>query len=1234
MAAKFSSYLFHNILLILVVTFSIQSGATHDDKKVYIVYMGSLPEGEYSPLSHHLSVLQEVAEGGKIIGARSYFLDQGGSTRDNVGHGSHTASIAAGNKVLGASFYGLAQGNARGGVPSARIAVYRPCKPGIGCPDDKVLKAFDDAIADGVDIITISIGGDARNFTHDSIAIGAFHAMDKGMLTVQSAGNDGPRPSSISSVAPWILSVAASTTDRQIIDKVVLGNGTMLIGKSVNSFTLNGTNFPLIYGKDVTSNCKSSSSNRKIMVENLKLGICVAFRVCKEGCLDSFLVKGKVVLCNQFFSGVEEAFKAGALGVIALNSKYGDVSFVVPLPASTLSILGLEVVKSYINSTILPQANIMKSEATKVSDAPVVHSFSSRGPNSIAPEILKPDISAPGIDILAAFSPVASVTRSLNDNRSVKYNILSGTSMSCPHAAGAAAYVKSFHPDWSTPAIKSALMTTEYSFYSKLIGARYYSLKPGENSARDKEGHGTHTASTAVGNIVKDVSFYGLAQGTVRGGVPSARIATYKVCNPKSLCDYADILAAFDDAIADGVDIITVSLGTEVAFVFNCDPISIGAFHAMEKGTLTVNGAGNGGPAPGSTGSVAPWVLTVAASSIDRRIIDKIVLGNGTTLTGNSVNSFALNGTKFPLTYFDTSLCGGWQARVCREGCLNSSVVKGRIVLCDIPMGKSEAYRAGAIGSVLKVGDIVDASFVVPLPAVVLSGEDYNLVRSYFFRTELAEATILKSEDVKDVAAPVPGEFSSRGPNSIVPDIMKPDVTAPGIEILAAFSPIAPPSRDPQDRRSVKYSILSGTSVSGPHAAGAAAYVKTFHPDWSPSAIKSALMTTGNISTKRFYDEFAIGEFAYGSGHINPIKAVDPGLVYEAYKEDYIKLLCSTGYDEKSLRLISGDNSSCPKEKELARDFNYPSMTVEVPANISFNVSFHRTVTNVGIPNSTYRAKVLPNPKMKVEVVPSILSFKSLNEKKSFAVTVAGGGVPQYEMVSASLVWSDGTHSVRTPIVVSCLSGCLDSNLVKGKIVLCDDVLGGEEAFRAGALGSIVRNGFSGPPSISPLPASDLAVGNYNLVKSYFNSTKRPQGTILKSEATKDLLAPVVASFSSRGPNGITPDILKPDVTAPGVNILAAFSPVVSPSDNPDDKRSVKYSILSGTSMSCPHVAAAAAYVKTFHPDWSPSAIKSALLTTDTLVSSSLVWSTGTHNVRSPVIVYTNTILGENLKAV
>lgn len=149
----------------------------------------------------------------KIIGARFYTLDiHSNSARDEEGHGSHTASIAAGNKVPGANFYGLANGNARGGVPSAGIATYRICGPG-GCTDDSILGAFDDAIADGV----------------DSSAIGSFHAMEKGILTVQSAGNDGPFPSTVGSVAPWLFSVAASSTDRRIIDKVVLGNGKTLI---------------------------------------------------------------------------------------------------------------------------------------------------------------------------------------------------------------------------------------------------------------------------------------------------------------------------------------------------------------------------------------------------------------------------------------------------------------------------------------------------------------------------------------------------------------------------------------------------------------------------------------------------------------------------------------------------------------------------------------------------------------------------------------------------------------------------------------------------------------------------------------------------------------------------------------------------------------------------------------------------------------------------------------------
>lgn len=168
--------------------------------------------------------------------------------------------------------------------------------------------------------------------------------------------------------------------------------------------------------------------------------------------------------------------------------------------------------------------------------------------------------------------------------------------------------------------------------------------------------------------------------------------------------------------------------------------------------------------------------------------------------------------------------------------------------------------------------------------------------------------------------------------------------------------------------------------------------------------------TNSNISS---------GEFAYGSGHINPVKAIDPGLVYEVFKEDYVNLLCMK-YEESMVRLISGDNSSCPtgSEKGSPVDLNYPSMGAKVAAVEPFTVKFHRTVKNVGLANSTYKAIMSPNAKVDIKVVPEVISFASLNEEKTFDVTVAGSGLPYELRVSASLVWSDGTHSVRSPIVV------------------------------------------------------------------------------------------------------------------------------------------------------------------------------------------------------------------------
>ena len=158
-----------------------------------------------------------------------------------------------------------------------------------------------------------------------------------------------------------------------------------------------------------------------------------------------------------------------------------------------------------------------------------------------------------------------------------------------------------------------------------MIGARDYT----NEGTRDIEGHGTHTASTAAGNVVENTSFYGIGNGTARGGVPDSRIAAYKVCSGAG-CSSEYILSAFDDAIADGVDVISASLGGDTAYMYEKDPIAIGAFHAMAKGILTVQSAGNNGPNP--TVSVAPWILTVAASTTNRRIVTKVVLGNGKTL--------------------------------------------------------------------------------------------------------------------------------------------------------------------------------------------------------------------------------------------------------------------------------------------------------------------------------------------------------------------------------------------------------------------------------------------------------------------------------------------------------------------------------------------------------------------------------------------------------------------------
>ncbi|XP_022759531.1 subtilisin-like protease SBT4.14 [Durio zibethinus] len=386
----------------------------------------------------------------KIIGAKYFKLDGNPDPADILspidvdGHGTHTSSTLAGNLVLNASLYGLAKGTARGAVPSARIAMYKVCWVSSGCSDMDILAAMEDATSDGVDVISISIGGPIQNYVTDSISVGAFHAMKKGIITVASAGNDGPSLGSLSNHSPWLVTVAASGIDRQFRSTVKLGNGKSFSGIGINTFEPKEKLYPIVSGGDVAKNSESKEFAR----------------FCFENTLDPGKVKGRLVYCTLGQWGADSVVKGiGGIGTLVESEQDLDTAQIFMAPATVVNANDGETIENYIHSTRSPSAVIYRSHEVNVS-APFVASFSSRGPNPGSRHLLKPDIIAPGVEILAAYTPMNSLTGLKGDNQHSDFIFMSGTSMATPHVAGVAAYVKSFHPTWTAAAIKSAIMTT------------------------------------------------------------------------------------------------------------------------------------------------------------------------------------------------------------------------------------------------------------------------------------------------------------------------------------------------------------------------------------------------------------------------------------------------------------------------------------------------------------------------------------------------------------------------------------------------------------------------------------------------------------------------------------------------------------------------------------------------------------------------------------------------------
>ncbi|XP_050237435.1 subtilisin-like protease SBT4.14 isoform X2 [Mercurialis annua] len=386
----------------------------------------------------------------KLIGARYFKLDGNPDPNDILspidvdGHGTHTSSTLAGNEIPDASLFGLAEGAARGAVPAARVAMYKVCWASSGCSDMDILAAFEAAINDGVDVISISIGGANSDYVTDALAIGAFHAMRKGIVTAASAGNDGPMSASVANHAPWLVTVAASGIDRQFRSKVELGNGKTVSGVGVNTFEPNQKLYPLVSGADVARDAESKSDAR----------------FCLDGSMDPKKVKGKLVYCELQMWGIDSVVKGiGGVGTIVGSAQYLDAALIFMTPGTMVNVTVGDTINDFIHSTKSASAAIHRSHEVKI-PAPFIASFSSRGPNPGSRNLLKPDVAAPGIDILASYTPLKSLTGLKGDTQFSKFTLMSGTSMACPHVAGVAAYVKSFHPNWTAAAIKSAIITT------------------------------------------------------------------------------------------------------------------------------------------------------------------------------------------------------------------------------------------------------------------------------------------------------------------------------------------------------------------------------------------------------------------------------------------------------------------------------------------------------------------------------------------------------------------------------------------------------------------------------------------------------------------------------------------------------------------------------------------------------------------------------------------------------
>ncbi|KAJ0097860.1 hypothetical protein Patl1_28678 [Pistacia atlantica] len=570
----------------------------------------------------------------------------------------------------------------------------------------------------------------------------------------------------------------------------------------------------------------------------------------------------------------------------------------------------------------------------------------------------------------------------------------------------------------------------------KLIGARFYNkgliannpkFKIPMNSPRDVSGHGTHTSSIAAGSYVKGASYFGYATGTARGMAPRARLAMYKVVWRYGVYS-SDVVAAIDQALQDGVNVLSLSLGIGLDdTLLENDPIAVATFAAMEKGIFAVASAGNDGPLYWSLINGAPWLVTVGAGTLDREFEGILTLGSGVKINFNSLYPGNYSSSRMPLVYMDEC-----------DSVTELKKVKNAIIVCKDNLSISgqvvKAISAGVSGAVFISNSSYSELYTrSSFPAAFVGLHDGQSIIDYIKKNINPTGSFqFQNTVIGTKPAPRVDSYSSRGPFLSCPSILKPDLLAPGSLILGSWSPISSVAKVGSHLLFSNFNLLSGTSMATPHVAGVAALIKAAHPDWSPAAIRSALVTTANSLDNTLCpiedvanDNLPASPLDIGAGHITPNKALNPGLVYDATAEDYIKLLCAMNYTTTQIQIITKSSHNCINR---SLDLNYPSFIAffnNYDSNPEDKIvqEFWRTVTNVEEVGASYTANLTGLDDLKVFVEPQRLVFKQKFEKKKYKLSLEGPKLLKKVVVYGSLNWVDdnGKYVVRSPIVATSL---------------------------------------------------------------------------------------------------------------------------------------------------------------------------------------------------------------------